>query len=122
MRDAAALPLLLDVMGAAGRHDRDACIERLTQVRSLLVECGTTKPMADVDAAMRFTEDEDWVRVWSFAWSATTGLTWAFPPDPSKCPPRPGVEPHVGGLACDGCRDPLPTGANFCPSCGQPVH
>lgn len=117
-RDAAALPLLVAVMGAAGRHDTPTC-QRLLDEAEATLGAGRHKSRPDIAAARNASAGGDWPAVWRHAWAATTGLTWAFAPDPSTCPPCPGPEPYTEGAVC--CGTDLPAASRFCPLCGAAV-
>ncbi|KQP62991.1 hypothetical protein ASF47_18440 [Nocardioides sp. Leaf285] len=119
--DADALPLLLDTMRAAGYHDADSCLSLLSQVETLL-GARRHKAKPDVHKAKERAVAGDFPAVWRYCWAATTGLTWAFPPDPGTCPPVPGATPFGSGCA-DTCRCGAtpPPSARFCPACGTAV-
>lgn len=117
--DADALPLLIDTMAAAGRHDAASCRDLLVAAEEKL-GFGFHKSREDIRAALHAVEKAEWGDAWMYAWSATTGLTWAFPPDVSTCPPCPGDEPFDGQTrTCAGCGEGLPAHAKFCSACGQ---
>lgn len=115
-RDAAALPVLTAVMEAAGRHDAQTCLRLLDEAEGHL-GAGPHKARIDIDRARAAIESSDWLLVWSAAHAATCGLTWAFPPDVSKCPPAPGAEPYGADVTC-GCGQVSPAYARFCSTCG----
>lgn len=121
--DALALDPLLEVMAAAGRHDADACLRHLAEAESHLgPRAHTSRP--DIALARDAVADGDWRRVWSSAWAATCGLTWAFPPDPEVCPPAPTDVPittESSPSSCGVCGHSLDATMRFCPSCGTPT-
>ena len=115
LTDADALPLLIDVMAAAGRHDGPECLHLLDEAESHLGP-GFHQARDAIDAARRAAHDSQWVAVWRGVLSATRALTWAFPPDPSLCPPMPGDEPYLDeACVCGVAWDPT---AAFCSTCG----
>jgi hypothetical protein len=116
MDDAPVLPLMLDVMAAAGRHDEAECLRLLAGAEALL---GNRFHQArqPILAACDRAREHDWAGVWRLAHSATCGLTGPFPPDPAVCPPMPGALPFTDATIC-ACGHDLPRGARFCPMCG----
>lgn len=120
MRDADALPALVAVMTAAGHHDAGECL-RLLDVAEVHLGPRFHQSRADLVAAREAVDARDWQRVWRRAWSATTGLTWAFPPDLSTCPPLPGPVAYPReGVRC-GCGVEVRADQAFCAMCGAPL-
>ena len=126
--DAEALPLLIEAMQAAADQDAPAALEALADADAALTPRrpgAQHKSRADIAAATQAATDatsvEDWQVVWRHAWAATTGLTWAFPPDPAICPPMPRDADDTATAATCACGQPLPAIARFCPMCGVAV-
>lgn len=117
--DGAALPALLEVMRAAGAHDLDAVRAAATAAHDAIGSKGPHKARPDINDALTAAETGDWVLCWGRAWQATCGLTHAFPPDKSICPPIPVTTPHVV-VDCV-CGTTLRAGSRFCHACGLPV-
>lgn len=119
--DAAALPLLLEVMRAAGDHDLAAVEAACAEIESLIP--GGQRPhksRPDVEASLAAARAGGWVECWSRAHQATCGLTYAFPPDISLCPAKPGDQPH-SVTQCTACETTLLRGAGFCHHCGTQI-
>lgn len=118
MSDAEALPDLLAAMAAAARHDAEACAAALDRAEAPLGR-GFHRSRRDIEAARDALAHGDWRAVHSLAWSATTGLTWAFPPAPSHCPPAPLDQPLLPeGTPCPGCGGRTDRLVRWCPTCG----
>jgi hypothetical protein len=119
--DADALPLLMDAMSAAWRHDATGVVAALDAAESHL-GTGFHQSRQSVENARDAAHAGEWVKVWGFARQATNTITWAFPPDSSTCPPMP--DPDVPGAATNGawcvaCERTLPTNSSFCIHCGE---
>lgn len=118
--DADALPLLIEVMAAAGRHDGTGCLRLLDEAETHLPPGRQHKSRPDIAAARTAAAAGDWPAVYRLAWSATAGLTWAFPPDLTRCPPMPTEIPFTVPARCE-CGATPAVGAAFCHGCGTPT-
>lgn len=118
--DAEALPLLLDVMRAAGAHDLDAVQARTQAALTIIARQGHHKARPDILAARSAAESGEWVACWGRAYHAICGLTHVFPPDPAACPPRPddAAPAPIGATQCQ-CGTEVPAGHRFCHRCGS---
>lgn len=115
-----ALPALLDVMEAAGFHDLDRVKASLDRADAAL---GTRfhQSRTHLHSARGAAKSRQWGYCWDDAYRAIVGLAGPFPPDPSKCPPRPDdAIPFLRDATC-ACGAGLPPGARFCAMCGTPV-
>lgn len=114
--DAAVLPVLMKVMGAAGRHDRDEALRLLDEAECFLGE-GFHQAREGIARARDSARAGEWRAVYRHAYGATCGLTWAFPPSPLVCPPPPEEHPFAAATGC-ACGVDLPVSARFCAMCG----
>ena len=114
--DADALPHLLTTMRAAGFHDRAQAQASLDDALASLHR-GRHKARPDIARAQEAVEQGNWYVCWSMSYQAICGLTHAFPPDLSLCPPPPGTTP-LAATTCTGCGAHLSAQVRFCPSCG----
>lgn len=116
LSDRDALPALMDVMTAAGHHDPDACLAHLDAAEAALGE-RFHQSRAAIHEARNAVTDHDFLRAYRNAYQATCTLTFAFPPDPSRCPPVPVETPFSRDGVCV-CGHELAPVANFCEACG----
>lgn len=119
--DAEALPLLMEAMQAATEFDAQACRDALHRADAALTPRRPGAPhksRRDIEAALAAAAAGDFWTAHRLAWSATTGLTWAFPPDISVCPQMP-TDGAATAVACV-CGAQLHAAARFCASCGTP--
>lgn len=118
MFDNAALPLLLEVMRAANLHDAETVDASTREVLDIIARQPRHKSRADVMAAREHAGSGEWSRCWAAAYQAICGLTHAFPPDLSTCPPVPDDAAPRSARRCAPCGTDRPSSANFCPACG----
>lgn len=119
--DAQALPEILAMMTAAGRHDVDEIIARADAAESHLGN-GFHKARHDLSTARGKARDHDFQQVWHCGQQATRVLTWAWPPDPDLLPPYPETVPFTDPVDCACGFEHNPPAAKFCGGCGTSLR
>jgi hypothetical protein len=117
VRDAEALPEIIAMMTAAGRHDVDEIIARANAAEAHLGK-GFHQARIDLSTARGKARDRDFEAVWIRGQQATRLLTHAWPPDPSLLPPYPTATPFGDPVDCGCGFEKNPPAAKFCGGCG----